>query len=58
MTGNEVHHFVSPKTIEEMLMAVALQDNPPPNTVVEIVMMAELMTDMCMRIRELENRNA
>ncbi len=44
--------------MEEMLMAVALRDNPPPDTVVEIVMMAELISDMCMRIRELENRNA
>jgi hypothetical protein len=58
MTENPLNHIVYPRTIEELLMDVALRDNPPPNTVVHIVIMAELVTDICLRIRELENPSA
>ena len=58
MTGYKHQHIVYPKTIEELLMDVALKKNPPPDTVVEVVIMAELISDICMRIRELENPSA
>ncbi len=58
MPDNQLNHIVYPRTIEELLMDVALRDNPPPNTVVHIVIMAELVTDICLRIRELENPSA
>jgi hypothetical protein len=47
-----------PKTVEQLLMDVAFRDNPPPDTAVHIVVMAELVTDICLRIRELENPSA
>ena len=39
-------------------MDIALKNNPPPDIIVEIVIMAELIQDICMRIRELENPSA
>jgi hypothetical protein len=47
-----------PKTIEQLLKDVDFRDNPPPNTLVDIIVTAELVTDICLRIRELENPSA
>jgi hypothetical protein len=51
-------HIAYPKTIEELLMDIALKNNPPPDTVVDIMVMTELISDICLRIRELENPSA
>lgn len=53
-----VFYQLYPKTVEQLLLDVDFRDNPPPNTVVDIVVMAELVTDICLRIRELENPSA
>jgi hypothetical protein len=52
----ETHHKL--RYTDESLMAAALKKDPPPDTIVEIMLMTELITDICLRIRELENPSA
>lgn len=58
MNGYFYEQFLAPKTIEEALLAIAIKQSPPEHTDrVHITLTSELVMDICVRVKQLEDPN-
>lgn len=50
--------FFSPRNIEQALLAIAVKNSPPENVDrVDIMLTTELIMDLCVRVKQLEDPN-
>ena len=56
MSENTYQKFFSPRNLEQALLAIAVKNSPPENVDrVDIYLTTELIMDLCVRIKQLED---